>query len=170
MADAPWAGMDPNSDHQLWSRWRLTIRASRYVPLADVKKNLRSWLRLMFGSVLHAKIDEKANMPEPGCPHCKGSGKRRSGGGMVPFRVTACACLGIGYAIVVELEGKPAHDPAYVDYVLHQFALFVEKGWGPLATSDVGKPKILAGDEQDGKPRSQLVVMPGLLDGGGRDT
>lgn len=67
-----------------------------------------------------------------------------------------------GWRIEALVEGVPAHDPAYVASVKQSFQhKFVEKGWGPLASGTV-TVKVLAGDVQDGKPRSQLVVLPPL--------
>ena len=63
------------------------------------------------------------------------------------------------YVIEAQIEGVPAHDPDYVKSVERGFTKFIEQGWGPLAVGSVNV-QILAGDQQDGKPRSQLVVMP----------
>lgn len=67
-----------------------------------------------------------------------------------------------GWNIEALIEGRPAHDPSYVESVRRQFQQrFVEHGWGPFARSTV-KVKVLAGDVQDGKPSSQLVMVPFL--------
>ena len=64
------------------------------------------------------------------------------------------------WEIVAEVEGAPAHDPIYQKAIRQQFQkTFVEKGWGPLAVGIV-EVNILAGNVQEGTPRSQLVVMP----------
>jgi len=70
--------------------------------------------------------------------------------------------------IEAEVENVPAHDPGYVASVRRAFARFVEQGWGVLALGTV-EVKVLAGDLQDGKPRSQLVVMPIIRNALGRD-
>ncbi len=65
-----------------------------------------------------------------------------------------------GWRIRVDVEGKPAHDPDYVERVRQQFAEhFVRKGWGPLAWSQVFV-RILAGSEQEGRPAKQWVEIP----------
>ena len=61
--------------------------------------------------------------------------------------------------IEADVEGVPAHDPGYVASVRMAFARFVEQGWGPVAQAQT-EVQLLAGDAQDGRPRSQLVVMP----------
>jgi len=67
-----------------------------------------------------------------------------------------------GWRIELLSEGKPAHDPAFVESVKGQFQRsFVEKGWGPLALSKVSV-KVMAGDKQDGKPREQMLIVPRL--------
>jgi len=69
---------------------------------------------------------------------------------------------GRGWRIVALIEGKPAHDLAFVESVRIQFARdFVAKGWGPLAVSRV-TAEVLAGDKQDGRPAAQLVELPSI--------
>jgi hypothetical protein len=64
------------------------------------------------------------------------------------------------WTIVARVEGVPAHDPSYQTSVRRQFQKnFVEPGWGVLGVSSVSV-RVLAGDIQDGSPRSQLVVLP----------
>lgn len=121
--------MDPNSQHQLWSHWTLTVReGGRSVPLAAVELNAARWLRKGFGPVGQARIRRKV----------------------------------YGWKIEARVEGVPAHDPGYVASVRRQFQdHFVAKGWGPLARGEVSV-RILAGDVQDGRPRTQLVMLPRL--------
>ena len=115
----PWGGIDPNSQHQIWSHWTFTVHASgRHPSYADVKKNVTTWLRKGFGSVGQAKIVEHVN----------------------------------SWVIEARVEGVPADDPKYYDYVCSEFSKFVELGWGPLAISSVDA-QILA----DGK--QQVVVI-----------
>ena len=126
----PWGAVEPNSSHQLWSRWRFCVYG-KPVPLAEVELNVARWLRKGFGSVGRARVRE---------------------------RVIA------GLPVVVieaEVEGAPAHDPGYVESVRMAFAGFVRQGWGVTGLSTT-KATVLAGDVQDGRPRSQLVVMPGI--------
>jgi hypothetical protein len=65
-----------------------------------------------------------------------------------------------GWRIEARVEGVPAHDPAYVASVKREFReRFCAQGWGPLAWGDV-RVRILAGDQQDGRPRDQWIGLP----------
>lgn len=49
--------MDPNTQHQLWSRWRFGIReAGRQVPRADVELNAARWICKGFGSAGRVRV------------------------------------------------------------------------------------------------------------------
>lgn len=126
----PWGIIDPNSQHQLWSRWVFSI-LGKEIPLREVEANAANWLRLGFGTVGRARVTQRV---------LKGQ---------------------VLYIIEAEVEGKPAHDPSFVASVRRAFDSFVYKGWGPLGTGTMSV-RILAGDEQSGAPRKQLVVVPTL--------
>ena len=81
-------------------------------------------------------------------------------GSMGQARITQ-EVLGSLFLTTIEcrIEGPPAHDPGYVESVRLQFSEFVDKGWGSSSFAETAV-KILAGDIGDGKPRSQLLVMP----------
>lgn len=140
MTAKPWGAMDPNSAHQLWSRWTLTVEElGRTVGPKEMAANIPKWLTAVFGSVGRARFNRHtASMP--------------LSAGSVGVRFTV-------WEVTVEIEGKPAHDPAFVGFVEREWAKVIEKGWGRTAVPGVSV-KILAGDEQDGAPRKQLVVMP----------
>jgi len=64
------------------------------------------------------------------------------------------------YLVMAEVEGPPAHDPdlrAKINLAVHDF---VYKGFGINAVAHNFEVGILAGDEQDGKPADQLLVLP----------
>ena len=64
-----------------------------------------------------------------------------------------------GWKLIVHTEGHPSHDPEYVVNVRRQFTNnFIKKGWGPMAWGSV-EVRVLAGDIQDGTPRSQWVEV-----------
>lgn len=130
--------MNPNSANQLWSRWTFEIdELGRHVPRADVELNALRWLRKGFGSAGRARLTEIQTYPFP-------RGRR----------------MGTTWRIDVLIEGKPAHDPAFVQSVATQFGRdFVSKGWGPLAQSRV-TAEVLAGSKQDGKPPAQMIELP----------
>jgi len=49
--------MDPNSRHQLWSRWIFDVdEAGRHVPRGDVELNVARWLRAGFGTAGQARV------------------------------------------------------------------------------------------------------------------
>ncbi len=134
--EAGWGAMDPNSDHQLWSRWTFVIEASKYVRLALVKENALKWLRMGFGSVGRARITESVRRTGP---------KQQ-------FRINR-------WVIECEVEGPPAHDPEYVESVRAQFQKFAQAGWGQMATGST-EVRVLAGNKEGGKPRDQMLVIP----------
>ena len=147
MSDGKWnASSNPNSSHQLWSRWTFTIyQGGREQDHSDVKFNAARWLRLGFGSVGRASVKENVitvTTPD-GEKHLE--------------RV---------FVIIAEVEGAPANDPSYVANVRQEFLnRFVASGWGPLATGTV-TVDIMAGEAGDGKPPRQLLVLPSIRERG----
>lgn len=68
-----------------------------------------------------------------------------------------------GWRIDCLIEGPPAHDPGFVASVRREFMGFVAKGWGPLSWCSV-HTRVLAGSLGDGRPASQLVEMPSIIE------
>ena len=132
MDPKPWGSLDPNSQHQFWSRWTVTLRAHSGRPLPSVQEiadNARRFYKLLFASSIgHVRADIQ----------------------------------GRHITIVCEIEGPAAHDPdlrANAIYRIREH--FIRKGFGHAdANVEVG---ILAGDVQDGKPPTQLIVMPHVI-------
>lgn len=134
--EKPWGVMNPNSQHQIWSRWQFTIHpGGRRPDFKTVEYNFRRWLQATFQTeVGQARLFHRVV---------------RTNGLSYEY-----------YAGEAYVEGIPAHDPVLVMRVRQNFLRnFVHTGFGPLATSDV-TATIVAGDKQDGKPAAQLVVMP----------
>lgn len=52
----PFGPIDPNSEHQLWSHWKLRVAGGRRLSRADIESNTCRWLRAGFGSVGRARI------------------------------------------------------------------------------------------------------------------
>jgi len=128
--DAQWGPMNPNTDHQMWSRWTFRIFGSKVMAITELEHNFGRWCRMGFGSVGRARVK---------------------------------TMLG-GYVLEIETEGAPADDPKYLASVEQQFrSKFLAQGFGDFAFGDV-TVKTLAGKWEDGKPREQLLVMPGRLD------
>ena len=130
--DRPFGAIDPNSEHQLWSRWTFGVEASP-AKLPDVDEcadNARRYFAKGFRSTI---------------------GRVR------------CDRQGTYYVFVVEIEGPPGHDPDYADAVKRDFTeRFMAQGFGPGARLVRFVVGVLAGDQQDGRPPEQLLVMPGL--------
>lgn len=122
----PWGSIDPNSTHQVWSRWTFTVAdLGAHPDYKSVKSNFARWARKGFGSVARAKVEEKIDT----------------------------------WVMLVEAEGVPVQDPTYRTAVQLGFDRFVEQGWGHLGIGKVDA-ELLAGENDSGKPRTQLVVMP----------
>lgn len=140
MTETSWAGMNPNSDHQLWSYWRFTITppSTRRATFEDVKLNAARWLRSIFGTGAAARVTRE--------PVAESSAR---------------SWLYDRYVIELFAEGAVAQDPVYVLIVERAFSRFVESGWGPLARATV-EARVVAGNADDGKPPCQLVVLPDL--------
>ena len=129
MTARPYGPMDPNSQHQMWSRWVFGVLASTKHPDRLVcVDNFRRWCRMGFQSSV---------------------GRAR------------CDLRRAYYRFVLEIEGPPVHDPAFVESVRQQFVeRFMAPGFGPGARLLRFRTKLLAGDRQDGTPPDQLLVMP----------
>jgi hypothetical protein len=65
------------------------------------------------------------------------------------------------WVIELRIEGPPAHDPSCREQAIKQFTEhFLFRGFGTTAHLWGTEVSILAGDQQDGKPRDQLIVLP----------
>jgi len=125
--------MQPNSQHQMWSQWTFVVKSDRKLP---GKKECQENFRKWVELGFQTKI----------------------GRGLIRF------LGGRRIRFVVQIEGPPAHDPEYREAVRSQFTEhFVSRGFGSGAVLEHFEVSILAGDSQDGKPPSQLIVLP-LLD------
>lgn len=132
MDEKPYGPIDPNSQHQLWSRWTFVFwDTGKHPTIAEVKENAAKWMRMGFGSVGRGRVTQFTNVF-----------------GMQQWTIEA------------EVEGVPAHDPQYKEHVRAEFKKnFLEKGWGLMAAFVDMKVAVLAGDIQDGSPPSQMVVF-----------
>ncbi len=136
-----WTG-NPNSQNQLWSKWEFGIEASprRLPKKSDVEDNARRYFAAGFGTA--GKLAVKL------------------------LRTPTDATLlrrATYYYITVMIEGPPAHDPGYREYVRRDFTKkFVEAGFGQTARLVMFRCNIMAGDKQDGTPPEQLIVLPSI--------
>lgn len=141
MADTrPWGPMDPNSRNQRWSRWTVVVALGRRRPsLTEVRENWQRYAKRVFQtSVGRARVENRATRPAP---------------------------PGVFDQIVLmaDVEGPPVHDPEYRAWVEREVAgVFVAKGFGPGARLAHFEASLLAGSAEDGRPPTQLLVLPPL--------
>jgi len=140
--EKPYGPIDPNSQHQMWSRWIFGIHADAIAAGAaaasfgkrpsvrEVVDNARSYFAKLFHSTVgRVRCDEERGY----------------------------------YVLTLEIEGVPAHDLDLRVHVERDFCRrFMTPGFGPTATLSRYVVGVLAGDCQDGKPPIQLLVMPWL--------
>jgi hypothetical protein len=141
---ASFGTMDPNSQHQRWSRWVFGIEASpRKLPSRlSVLDNARRYFAAGFQSTAGRVKCQLLRTPLD-----------------VKFARRATY-----YLLSIDIEGPPAHDPAYQKSVRQDFAKkFVAGGFGFSARLVKFEVQILAGDQQDGRPADQLLVLPTLV-------
>jgi hypothetical protein len=63
------------------------------------------------------------------------------------------------WCVDVRTEGHPVHDPAYVAWMRAQWERFFVSGFG-VGTSVEINARLEAGDRQDGRPATQLIILP----------
>lgn len=122
--------MNPNSAHQMWSKWTITVAPAKTIPRNEptVKTNAIRFVRKAFGLATQMRITKQSN-------------------GLWVFQIRT--------------EGHPVHDTTYVTYMTQAFQQFFIAGFG-LGTKVSVTAKLEAGSAQDGKPASQLVILPSL--------
>lgn len=74
------------------------------------------------------------------------------------------ALFGVELFAQARVEGVPAHDPVYRDRMKEAIVTFFGSGYGPGTRVHIDV-RIEAGDQQDGAPPSQIVVLPTLIPG-----
>lgn len=97
----PWGGMDPNTQHQRWSRWTVALEALPGRPLPSVQEitdNARRFYKTLFASSIgRVRADIRGRFVE----------------------------------IVTEIEGPAAHDPDLRAHAILQIREhFIRKGFG----------------------------------------
>jgi hypothetical protein len=135
--------MDPNSQHQLWSRWIFHVFPHRLVSqrqFQDVRDNCARFARRMFGSAGQMRVEYKKLQFRRA-----GHESRQRYGWLVEMRV----------------EGHPAHDQDFTTQMCAKWQRFFENGFG-AGTFIWFRVYVEAGDKQDGKPPDQLIIVPPL--------
>jgi hypothetical protein len=134
--EAAYGSLDPNSGNQRWSRWRFVVQPGRRLPRTrEVRNNWQRYMPKLFRTTV---------------------GRGRVAKVWVEKRMY--------YAITAEVEGPPVHDPDFVAWVRREVqGVFVERGFGVGARLREMDAVLLAGSAEDGKPASQLLVLPSLI-------
>ena len=130
--------MDPNSQHQLWSKWTFYVAPGLKRPDIDTVR-IAAWrfAKLVFGTTGQMRV-EPAHV-------------RRLDGQIVN-----------GVMVELMVEGHPSHDREFVNAMVRRWTgQFFLVGYGNGTYVDA-KVRTLAGDQQDGKPRDQMIIMPTL--------
>ena len=65
--------------------------------------------------------------------------------------------ISMHYTIRIMTEGQPVTDPTYVKWMTSQWKRFFQSGGASLNRCEA---RLLAGSPQDGRPASQLVMIP----------
>jgi hypothetical protein len=128
----PWGTLDPNSQHQLWSRWVFGVEASpRKLP--DVKEcaeNARRFFAKGFKSTMgQVRCDQQGTY--------------------------YCFIVEIEGPPVHDPEYRAEVKARFEEK-------FMRLGFGPSARLTRFHAGVLAGDKEDGRPPEQLLVMPTL--------
>lgn len=130
---APYGSIDPNSQHQLWSRWIIGIEASpqKLPSVREVIANARRYFAAAFkSSVGRVRCDQQ------GTYYC------------ITVEIEGPPAHDPEYVAALQRDVE---------------ARFVAKGFGHSATVTRFVTGILAGDRQDGTPPEQMLVMPQLV-------
>lgn len=124
--------MDPNSTHQLWSKWLIGVRPSLPV--------LPAWREL------------RANL----VAFLKSTGKFKSG------TLVQIKQFPRGYVVelLTDTDLHP-HDDSIVEYYRDSFERFFRNGLG-ASTRVFLKAKLMAGERLDGRPSDQMLILPRL--------
>lgn len=125
--------MNPNGQNQWWSKWTFLIHEAGRHP---------------------PRRDVELNAAR---------WMRAAFGSVGTVRVQRVLTPRVGWRVEVIVEGKPAHDLAYVEAMRLEFQrTFVERGWGPLGAWSEVSARLIAGSRQDGTPSEQWVSIPTL--------
>jgi hypothetical protein len=127
--------MDPNSQHQSWSKWsyRVYPEAARRPSFAMVKLLAARYARELFGAASQMRIRY---------------GTDDAGKLCWDFEVLS--------------EGHPVHDPDFVDTIHRLWAAFLKTGFGGGCKITRATAELKAGAREDGRPADQLIILPSL--------
>jgi hypothetical protein len=126
--------MNPNSAHQLWSKWIITVRANTpYTPAyAEMRQNVGRFLRKGFGS----------------------AGQ---------WRLRWFPRNNVWVVQMLAESARHPHSKQDFDYFKDAFVAFFRNGLGQQAHVHI-KARLMAGERLDGRPSDQMLIMPSLRD------
>lgn len=123
---------NPNSQHQLWSRWQFVIVADRKRPIvAECRENFRRWAA-------------KGFQTWSGRAQVVLIGRKRYA---FTLQIEGPPATDPAYREHVRKQ--------FIEFFMH-------RGFGQGARLDVFHVGILSGDAEDGKPPAQLLALPTL--------
>lgn len=125
--------MNPNTVHQVWSRWEYRIYSDHQPDYQTVKANCARFGRTLFGSVSAMRITQRTD----------GDGR-------------------LHWQIEVMTEGHPIQELLYVEWVHAQWRRFLLEGFGHTAEIR-SHARLDAGERSDGLPADQLIILPPLI-------
>lgn len=125
--------MNPNSQHQRWSKWvfRILPGELKRPTYCDVKHNAAKFGRLKFGMTTVMNVEQQYNRET----------KKTE------------------WVIMARTEGHPVHDPDFVSFMHQEWTRFALMGFGVGTECKLEQAKLEAGSRQDGSPTDQLIIM-----------
>ena len=126
--------MNPNSQHQQWSLWTFTVTPGD--PRKNPSRKEMAYNCAKFGRQMFGSTGQmKVEQSKDG--------------------------EGKFWTVWVRTEGHPVHDPQFRERMIEAWAKFFRSGFG-AGTHTHCQTKHEAGDQQDGKPPDQLLILPPL--------
>jgi hypothetical protein len=129
--------MNPNSTHQLWSRWDTTVTVPFHAAhvqsffRADMQHAVARWFRAKFGAATEMRL------------------------------LYDCTPARSVFSIECRTEGAPVSDPAFRKGRMGEIGAFFGEALRKYGRADVRVDvHIEAGDAGDGKPPAQLILGP----------
>lgn len=142
--------MDPNSQHQLWSRWDVTItppaRKAHHRPDDEVRVAWAKFVRKSFNTTAgEVRLERRVTVRSPRTGRVRAFSLRQ-------VEVTQ-------WFAQARVEGAPVTDPFYRDRQKRRLVEFWGSGFGPGTHVHIDV-RIEAGDRGDGTPPAQLAILP----------
>lgn len=152
--------MNPNSQHQRWSKWVFVVRPGTHPQTGevrpqdfdDIRARFARMCRRQFGTTGQANV-EHHHMPT-----------HLPGGAPNPTEIPMVGGYGHWWLLEALVETDTPHDPQYEARMVRGWTRFFTEGFGPGTRVHVGH-KLMAGDWQGqipGKPHPDQLVIADL--------